>query len=268
VRGRGADVIPLWEKGAPGSEARKDEPEKFESGHVTNIHNPSLTVYLPAEGKANGAAMVICPGGGHRMLTIESEGTAPAAHLAKLGVTCFVLKYRLAREMKENSPYTVRETAAADGRRAMRLVRSLADKYKIDPKRVGMIGFSAGGEVVALVGYADGTGDPQAADPIDRFSARPDYQILIYPGGTGNPNAIAADAPPTLMIVSMDDVSHVKPVMAMVEMSRATSAPLELHLLSGGGHGWGMGERSKLAAVQHWTRLMDDWLADQGVLRK
>ena len=258
-------VIPLWADGAPGSEGRKDEPERIENERVKNVHNPSLTVFLPPADKANGAAMIICPGGGHRHLTVVGEGSEPAAYLNNLGVACFVLKYRLARD--EGSPYGNKETLPQDARRAMRLVRSRAEEFKIDPHRVGMIGFSAGGEVVSLVAYESGNGDPQAADAIDRLNSRPDFQILVYPGGGGVPDTVAADAPPALMVVSMDDKSHVTPVVNLLAKYRESGASIEVHLLQAGGHAYGVGARSKFAAVQHWPDRMADWLGDRGYLK-
>src|ERR1700735_2864268 len=138
-------VIPLWPKGAPGFENRRDEPELAKDYWVRNIHNPSLTVFLPPKGKANGAAIVICPGGGHRLLVWTAEGIDPAKFLDSLGFTVFVLKYRLARDTL--SPYKIDVHAREDGLRAMRYVRSHAAEYGVDTARIGIMGFSAGGEV-------------------------------------------------------------------------------------------------------------------------
>jgi len=153
-------VIPLWVNGAPGFTERKNEPEQAKDYWVKNIHNPSLTVVVPPVGKANGTAMIICPGGGHRELVFNREGIEPAQYLAKLGVTAFVLKYRLARE--EGSPYKLEEHTFADIKRAMRIVRSRAAEFAIDPQRIGIMGWSAGGEVAAMVSYRPVAGDPTA----------------------------------------------------------------------------------------------------------
>ncbi|HWB14712.1 MAG TPA: alpha/beta hydrolase, partial [Pirellulales bacterium] len=139
-----AEQIPLWPNGPPGFESRKDEPERAESYWVKNIHQPSLTVYLPAADKATGTAVVVCPGGGHRELVYKAEGCEPAEYLSRLGVAAFVLKYRLARE--PDSPYDLKQHPREDAQRALRLIRSRAAEWKIDPARVGMLGFSAGGE--------------------------------------------------------------------------------------------------------------------------
>src|SRR5690349_10044795 len=177
-------VIPLWPKGAPGFEARRNETEQHKDWWYKNIHNPSLTVYTPIAGKANGTAVIVAAGGGHRELVFNPEGVEPAQYHASLGYTAFALKYRLFRE--EGSPYTIANTAE-DIRRAMRTVRSRAAEWHVDPQRIGVMGWSAGGEVAALVAYPPVPGDPAASDPVERVSARPDFEILIYPGPAGIP---------------------------------------------------------------------------------
>ena len=141
--------ISLWENGAPGFENRKDEPEQAKDWWVRNIHNPSITAYFPE--KPNGMAVLICPGGGHENLVFNSEGRDAAEYFTSIGVTAFVLKYRLAREV--GSPYKLETHVKQDAERAMRLIRSKAAEFKLDPTRIGAMGFSAGGEVVALVAY-------------------------------------------------------------------------------------------------------------------
>jgi acetyl esterase/lipase len=179
-------VIPLWPAGAPGSEARKDEPEKVVGNNVTNIHFPTLTLYLPAKDQNTGCAVVVCPGGGHRFLVMPKEGYDVAQWLAAHGIVALVLKNRLARDDANPAdtpqPYTIERDSLADAQRAIRLVRSRAAEWGIDPARVGIIGFSAGGELAALAAMRSDAGQAQAADPIDRFSSRPGFQGLIYPG--------------------------------------------------------------------------------------
>src|SRR5260221_6115274 len=140
-----ARQIPLWPNGAPGFENRKNEPEQAKDYWVKNIHNPSITVYLPPKEKATGAAMVVCPGGGHRLLVYDAEGRDAALFLNSIGVAAFVLKYRLAQE--ENSPYTVEKHVGQDVYRALRPVRHRAAEWGVDTRRVGMLGFLQGGEV-------------------------------------------------------------------------------------------------------------------------
>src|SRR5438270_6621725 len=159
----GPEVIPLWPNGAPGFESRRDEPQLARDYWVRNIHNPSITAFLPPKEKATGAAVVICPGGGHRLLVYNAEGVDPARYFNSIGVAAFVLKYRLGRE--QGTPYSIEKHARADGQRAMRLLRSRAAEWNVDPARVGIMGFSAGGEVVSMVAYSPSQGDPTATGP-------------------------------------------------------------------------------------------------------
>lgn len=259
-------VVPLWPNGAPGSESRKGEPEtKPHPWSIAHIYNPSLTVYRPAPGTENGTAIVIAPGGGHSELVVGEEGTKPAQYLAKLGITCFVLKYRLFREA--GSGLTFERDNRADAYRAIRLVRAHAADWHIDPHRVGMLGFSAGGETLSLAAFAAAGESSEANDPIDRQSPRPDFAMWVYPGPLGIPEKLPADAPPAFLLVSNDD-DHSKVVMSLADKYREAKRPIELHLLSGGGHGFNMGDRSNLAAVKNWPQRLTDWLADGGWLKK
>ncbi len=259
-------VIPLWEKGAPGFEERRDEPEQAKDYWVKNIHNPSITVFPAPKDKANGCAVLIVPGGGHRELVFNAEGVEPAKFLNDLGVTCFVLKHRLARET--NSPYSLQIHPKQDAQRAMRVIRSRATEWNLDTNRIGALGFSAGGEVVAMLVYSPTTGDTNAVDAIDRTSCRSDFQISIYPGPLGVPAGnIPVDAPPAFFLVANDDTSHVGPVLAQLEKYRAAKRPVEVHLYARGGHGFNLGNRSKLASIKGWPQRLADWLADGGFLQ-
>jgi len=259
------EVIPLWPNGAPGSEARRNEPEVARDYWVKNIHNPSLTVFRPEAGRATGTAVVICPGGGHRELVFQAEGIEPAQYLARLGVAAFALKYRLARE--PGSTYTVERDAAADARRAMRLVRFRAKEWGIDPDRIGIMGWSAGGELAALVTYRPAAGDPQAPDPIDRVSARPDFQIVIYPGSLGVPDRLPADAPPAFFLAANDDTGAAQTITTLMEKYRAAGIPAEIHLFAQGHHAFNMGSRSDLVTIHNWPQRLADWLTDSRLLR-
>ena len=266
VRCLGADVVvPLWEHGAPGFESRRDEPEIAQDYWVRNIHNPSLTVFLPPAEKATGTGVIVVPGGGHRLLVFDAEGRDAAKFLNQLGVAAFVLKHRLARE--EGSPYTIEQHARQDAYRAMRTVRHRAVEWGVDPQRVGMMGFSAGGEVVALVAYPPGEGDEKATDLVERENGRPNFQIVIYPGPLGVPAKIPTDAPPAFFLVANDDRGHVEPVMRQLQLYREAGASVEAHILAQGGHGFNMGNRSALAAVQHLPDRVADWLQDGGWLK-
>ncbi len=260
-------VIHLWEKGAPGFESRKDEPEVIKGSSVSNVHNPSITVFPAPKDKANGAAVIIVPGGGHRQLGFGGEGVEPAKFMNNLGITAFVLKHRLPRE--PNSPYSLDIHPRQDIQRAMRIVRSRAAEWNLDTKRIGAMGFSAGGETVAMLVYSPTAGDPQATDPIDRMDCRCDFQISVYPGPLGIPaGAIPADAPPAFFLVANDDQSHVGAVLDQVTKYEQAKRPVECHLYAKGGHGFGMGTKSKLASIQPWTQRLADWLTDSGLLGK
>lgn len=256
--------FPLWPNGAPGFGNRRNIPEEAKDYWVKTIHNPSITVYLPPKEKATGAAVVICPGGGHRLLVYNAEGRDAALYLNSIGVAAFVLKYRLFRQ---DSSYTLEKDVRMDAYRAMRLVRSRAAEWGVDTGRVGMLGFSAGGEVVALVAYAPGMGDPRASDPIDRLNGKPDFQMLVYPGPLGVPEIVPKDAPPTFLIAANDDPCCAVPVVKLLERYREAKVPVEAHILSGGDHGFNMGYRSKLQAVKTWPQRMADWMSDAGWLQ-
>jgi len=257
-------VIPLWTKGAPGFEARRNEPEQHQDWWYKNIHNPSLTVFLPPAGKANGTAVIVAAGGGHRELVFNPEGVEPAQYLASLGVTAFALKYRLFRE--PGSRYTIDNTAE-DIRRAMRTVRARATDWKLDPKRIGVMGWSAGGEVAALVAYPPGDGNAKSSDPIERVSARPDFQILIYPGPLGIPDKVPANAPPLFLLGAADDEYVADVMFDLTRKYHAAGAPIETHIYAQGKHAFNMGQRSQYVSIRHWPQRMAEWLEDRGYLR-
>jgi acetyl esterase/lipase len=257
-------VIHLWDKGAPGFEDRKDVPEQAQDYWVRNVNNPSITVYLPPKEKATGAAVVIAPGGGFRELVFNAEGKQAAEFLNSIGVAAFALKYRLPQE--KDSPYTM-DNVRQDAYRAMRLVRSRAGEWNIDPHRVGMLGFSAGGAVVSLVAYTPGDGDPAAADPVDRLNGRPDFQMLVYPGGKA-PDLIPAGSPPAFLLVANDDdYGCDKVTLDLYQKMRAANVSVEAIFLAKGRHAFNMGDRSKLVTVNTWPQRMADWLTDSGFLR-
>lgn len=257
--------IPLWPNGAPGFESRRNEPELAKDYWIRNINNPSITAYLPPKEKATGAAVVICPGGGHRLLVFKAEGEDPARYLASLGIAAFALKYRLPRE--EGSPYSLEKHPREDGQRAMRLVRSRAREWGIDTNRIGIMGFSAGGEVVSFVTFTPSDGDSNAADPIDRLSARPNFVIMIYPGPLGIPSSVAPDAPPAFLVAANDDQCCSGPTVKLLQAYRDAKAPVEAHIFARGGHGFNMGYRSQLLTLKGWPQRLADWLADNGILK-
>ena len=257
-------VIPLWETGAPGFEDRRNEAEEAESYWVKNVHNPSLTAFFPPKDKATGAAVIVCPGGGHNKLVFTAEGIDAAKYLNSIGVAAFVLKYRLARE--EDSPYDLNKHPRQDGQRAMRLVRSRAAEWGVDPTRIGMLGFSAGGEVVSEVVYSPGEGDSAASDPIDRASSRPDFQLLVYPGPLGIPETIPAFAPPAFLVVANDDRGASQVIADLFQKYRDAKIPVEAHIYARGGHAFNMGYRTKLKTLKGWPARMEEWMADNFIL--
>ena len=260
----GQQVIPLWENGAPGFEARRNEPEQHQDWWYKNIHNPSLTVFLPPQGKANGTAIVVAAGGGHRELVFNPEGVEPAQYLASLGITAFALKYRLFRE--PGSKYTI-ENTAEDIRRAMRTVRARATEWHIDPQHIGVMGWSAGGEVAALVAYPPVPGDASAADSIERVSARPDFEILIYPGPLGIPDTIPKDAPPLFLLGAADDENVADTLFDLTRKYHESGASIETHIYAQGKHAFNMGQRSQYVSIRHWPARLGEWLADRGYSR-
>ncbi|HWD21053.1 MAG TPA: alpha/beta hydrolase [Verrucomicrobiae bacterium] len=258
-------VLPLWTNGAPGFESRRDEPELAKDYWVRNINNPSLTVFLPPKDKANGAAVVICPGGGFRELVFNAEGADSARYFTNLGVAAFVLKYRLPRET--NSPYSIDKHPLQDGQRAMRVVRHHAAEWGLDSARIGIEGFSAGGEVASLVCYAPTEGDPNAADPVDRESARADFEISIYPGPYGAPTQIPTNAPPVFFACTgVDDWFHCKVIADLIPQYGKLKIPFEVHIFAHGQHGFNMGYRSKLKSVKGFPDRLTDWLSDNWIL--
>jgi len=259
-------VVPLWKNGAPGFEERKNEPEQARDWWVKNIHNPSVTVFLPEKEKATGAAVVVCPGGGHRELVFNAEGVDAAEYLNSIGVAAIVLKYRLARE--PNSPYKLETHVKEDAFRAMRLVRSRAQEWGIDPQRIGMLGFSAGGEVVAMIAYDRGEGNKDARDPIDRLNGRPDFQMLVYPGPGFIPESVPSTAPPAFLLAANDDTCCSGPVVDLLVKYRKANVPIEVHLYAQGKHAFNMGKRSQLASIKTFPQRMGDWLSDNGYLTK
>jgi acetyl esterase/lipase len=181
VAAEAPEEIPLWSQAAPGSEGQTaPEVVTVTDGirRITGVHKPTLAVYLPAKDSATGAAVIVLPGGGHKHLSIDNEGHAVARWLSEHGIAAFVLKYRLARA--EGSTYKVEVHEVQDTQRALRLVRSRAKKWNLDPQRVGMLGFSAGGELVARAAAAFDPGKKEAKDPIERESSRPAFQALMY----------------------------------------------------------------------------------------
>jgi acetyl esterase/lipase len=261
--------IPLWPAGAPGSEGKPatEVVTTSASGElsVSGIHNPSITPYLPARDKATGVGILVIPGGGHRVLAITHEGYNVAEWLRDHGIAAFVLKHRLAREA--NSTYKIEVESLADTVRAMRLIRSRAVEWGVDPTRVGAIGFSAGGELVWLVSARADTVDAAAADAIDRQNAKPNFQALIYPGQSGNIQP-TKDSPPAFLAAAYNDRQDISEGLAEAYLRfKRAGVPAELHMYGTGGHGFGLRSTNK-RPVGQWTARFEEWLADSGFLRR
>jgi acetyl esterase/lipase len=262
-------VVQLWPDGAPGSEKRHGEPETVKDTYISNIHDPSLTVVKADPRHANGAAVIVVPGGGHRMLVWINEGMLAAKNLNRVGVTAFVLKYRLARDQAAGSSYSIESDAAADLRRAVRYVRAHAAEYGIDPQRIGIMGFSAGGELVSLA--ADNPEPAPAAGParrdaIDAVSARPDFQILVYPGPLGSPAKSPQSAPPAFIVAGSQDKCCMPPALNLYQQLVNANVSAELHLYADTDHAFNVGQRGERVSLQHWPDRLSDWLSDGGWL--
>ncbi len=262
-------IILLWPNGAPGS-AGKITPEVVrvtpEGDHVvSSVHQPSITVYLPTAGTATGASVIVIPGGGHRELWMDHEGYAVGEWLSAHGVAAFVLKYRLARE--PGSTYTIEGTELQDTRRALRLVRSRASEWSINPDRIGVIGFSAGGELAALAGTRYEASNPAAPDPIDRQSSRPAFQALIYPA-IPHDMLLSKETPPAFLTCGANDrpdISEGLPQLYLAMKRAGVSA--ELHIFAGVGHGFGI-RKTNTGNVTTWPDLFYGWLIANGFTGK
>jgi acetyl esterase/lipase len=259
-------AILLWPGGAPGSEGRSGAETVRINEHgehiVSNVHAPSITVYAPPRGKATGAAVIVIPGGGHTELWMDHEGANVAVFLVNHGVAAYVLKYRLARA--PGSTYTVEGEALADVQRAIRLVRNRAAQWNLDPDRLGVMGFSAGGELAALAGARYDSGDRNSPDPVERMSSKPRFQALIYPA---IPQGLkpAPDAPPAFLLCGSEDQPAISLGVAELYASfRRAGAHAELHIYDGVGHGFGL-RSSNSGPVAAWPRRFLEWLDQEGL---
>lgn len=274
-------AIPLWADGAPGSEARKNEPEEISWRQepdivfpvLSNVHNPNLTPFLPAKEQATGCAVIIAPGGGHMQHTIDREGYDLARWFAERGIAAFVLKYRLARDGSNPAgspqPYKIDVHAAADGSRAVRLIRAHAAEWGVKPDRIGIIGFSAGGEVALLAAARHSAGDPAATDPVARQSSRPDFFAPIYTGGLNRTDFTWSKeaTPPAFLSCAYDDRMP-EQLAAFFTTLRQAGVNAELHIYSSGGHGYGMRTDRPGLPVSTWHVRFVEWLGERGFLKK
>lgn len=257
-------AIPLWSQGAPGSEGRAAEPEKVEGSNVCNVHAPTITPYVPAGEKSTGTAVIICPGGGHAKLCLGHEGYALAEWFRERGIAAFVLKYRLARE--KGSTYTIQDHAMADARRAIRLIRSRAAEWRIKSDRLGILGFSAGGELAAFAAMKSDPGQKEAAEATEQQSSRPDFQALIYPGTSGLFSA-EKGMPPLFIAAGYSDRPDISEGMATLYLKyKAAGVKAEMHLFANAGHGFGYKADAKPSAAARWPQRFVEWLEDSGLI--
>ena len=248
---------------------------------VTEVHRPSIVYYPATAGKgavgdsagkgavgdsvdkATGAAVIIAPGGSHRELWIDHEGHAPARWLSERGIAAFVLKYRLGAAA--GSPYSVETHALADILRAIRYVRSRAGEWGIDAGRVGVMGFSAGGELAALAAMRYDAPPLLTNDAIDRKSSRPDFQVLVYPS---NPDqyVVTRQSPPAFICGGYQDCADITVECAKLFIRfKEKGIPAELHLYGNAGHGFGFRADNK-GSLADWPQRLYDWLGDSGLL--
>jgi acetyl esterase/lipase len=278
----GPEEIPLWPSGAPGALGK-------EAADV-----PTLTIFRPDPAKATGSAVVICPGGGYGFLAVEHEGAEVGQWLNSLGVTAFMLKYRLA-------PRYHHPAMIQDANRAIRTVRARASEWGLDPHRIAILGFSAGGHLASTAGTHYDAGKPDDPDPIERVSSRPDRMILVYPviaiatefGHTGsrdnllgkgadkalvqsfsNETQVTKDTPPTFLAHTNADAGVPAENSLLFALAlRKNKVPVELHVFEKGVHGLGLGSgwgtRIKPEpSFQAWPGLCATWLKNQGFLDK
>jgi acetyl esterase/lipase len=262
------EPIKLWPKGAPGAEGSVT-PETVrltpDGEHVlSNIQEPSIIPYLPGKAAATGAAVIVAPGGGHSELWMDHEGYAVAEWLSDHGVAAFVLKYRLAKQ--KNSTYTVEDTELGDMQRAIRTLRSRSTEWGVDPARIGVMGFSAGGELAALASTRYDEGTPSSDDPVERASSKPDFQALLYPA-IPHDRKLTADTPRAFLACGGNDrpdISQGLPELYLALTRLHVSA--ELHIYAGVGHGFGV-RKTNPAPVSGWTSLFLEWMNAQGLLK-
>ncbi len=265
VFSQGVDTVYLWPGQVPGENEAKDFPVVVPDTvhHITVIQkvtNPALVVYPASPGKSNGVGVIVCPGGGYNILAIDLEGYEIAAWLNTLGYTAFVLQYRVPR--KEPG-------ALQDAQRAIRIVRSRAREWNIDPQKIGVLGFSAGGSLAARAEteYRDRTYDP--VDKADSLSCKPDFGVLIYPayldkgpGRTLTPELeVDSNTPPTFLFATADD-QYSNSALVMAGALRDAHVPVELHLMPRGGHGYGLRKGNPAADI--WPKLAAAWMNDAG----
>lgn len=266
-------TLDLWPHGAPGAQSNTGTETDMTTAkdnliagkpliRLGNVSTPTLTVYSPTV-KNTGAAIVVFPGGAYRILAIDLEGTEVCDWLSAVGVTCVLVKYRV----PDSGPYPKSSAALQDAQRALGIVRSRAAEWHIDPKRIGVLGFSAGGHLSAALSthFEQRLYDP--VDAADQVSCRPDFAVIVYPGYLAlSEQNFAANAeihvtektPPTFLVQAEDDPVHVENSTVYFLALKNAKVPAEMHLYANGGHGYGL--RKTELPVTGWPKLVETWL--------
>lgn len=276
----GHTQIPIWPNGAPGAVA--DVPAEIDTTtakdnliagrpliRLGNVSAPTITYYAPKNTAGAAPAVVVFPGGGYHILAIDLEGTEVCDWLNSAGIACVLLKYRV----PDSGPYPKSPAALQDAHRAIGLVREHAGEWNIDPKRVGVLGFSAGGHLAAAISTHF---DKRLYDPVDaadQLSCRPDFAVVVYPGYlaladknmASNPDIRpTAQTPPTFIVQAEDDPVHVENATTYFLELKEAKVPTELHIYGEGGHGYGL--RRTALPVTTWPKTVATWLQTIHVL--
>lgn len=267
--------VVLFPQGAPGESIKLTEKADKSGNNVANrpvtrisdISEPVITVFPAPEEYANGAAMVVCPGGGYNILAYDMEGSEICQWLNELGVTAVLLKYRVPRREgleKHTAPLQ-------DAQRAIGYVRANAEKYNIDPQRIGIMGFSAGAHLSVMTSNAGNTRTYPVTDAADQVSCRPDFCLLVYPAyldgetfGLAPEIKVSAETPPTCIIQTEDDKSFINSSLFYYYALKEAGVPATMHLYPSGGHGYGLRDTGHL--VNEWPDRAEDWMRDMGVI--
>jgi len=239
---------------------------------IQYVTEPTLKVFPAPAGKATGVAAIVAPGGGFDLLAIDKEGYDVAEWLNTIGVTAVVLKYRVRPDPEKSTGHHMPHPGVwgaiiSDGQRAVRTVRARAAEWGIDPQRIGMFGFSAGSILTASTTFSSDAGDPEAADPIERVSSRPDFIGLMYGAFARWEGKMPDSLPPLFMMQANDDPMSGNAEASWIKMARTwaeAGVPYEVHHYATGGHGFGLGVYG--GAVTGWPAAFAAWLEDMGIL--
>ncbi len=267
--------ILLFPKGAPGETIKLIEKADTDGGktggesvlRITNVSEPTITIYHAPDDVASGAAMIVCPGGGYNILAYDLEGDEVCEWLNNLGITAVLLKYRVPRR----EGLEKHEAPLQDVQRTIGYVRANAENLNIDSKRIGVMGFSAGGHLAAMVSNNFLKRTYSAIDVTDKVSCRPDYCLLVYPAYLDGENfqlapelKVSSATPPTMLIQAEDDKSYINSSIFYYYALKEAGVPAWMHLYSQGGHGYGL--RDTGASVNEWPDRAEDWFREIGLI--